>query len=166
MPLSDALLPEFDHEIASTRALLTRIPDVVTAWKPHPRSTSMGDLAHHIASIVGWIVPVLTQDELDLAPRDGAKPPGFTSMAATIAVLDANVAGARVAIAATPDSAMGVPWTLKAAGHVVFTQPRAMVLRSFVLGHLIHHRGQLTVYVRMHDIPLPSVYGPTADARS
>jgi uncharacterized damage-inducible protein DinB len=168
MPLSDTLLPEFDHEMATTRTVLERVPEAHAAWKPHAKSTSLGDLAMHLASIPGWTVPTLTRTELDMAPPGGPPytPPVFTSLTATLALFTANVAVARAAIAATPDDAYGVPWSLKVGDHLIFTQPRGAVLRSFVLSHIIHHRGQLTVYLRMKDVPLPSVYGPTADERN
>jgi hypothetical protein len=165
MTISDGLLSQFGYEAEVTRTLLQRIPDRIAGWKPHPRSSTVGDLALHIASIPGWAVPTMTQPDLDFAPPGGPAwtPPVFASMAATLALLDKNAADARVAIAGKSDSVMMEPWSLKVGGKVLFTQPRIAVMRSFVFGHLIHHRGQLTVYLRMNDIPLPPIYGPTAD---
>jgi uncharacterized damage-inducible protein DinB len=165
MTICDGLLSQFAYEIDATRTLFSRIPDSIAGWTPHPKSTRVGDLALHIAGIVGWAVPTMNQPELDLAPPGGPAyaPPAFTSMAATIALLGQNAAQARAAISGKPDQAMMEPWTLKAGGQAIFTQPRIAVMRSFVLSHIIHHRGQLTVYLRLKDIPLPPIYGPTAD---
>jgi uncharacterized damage-inducible protein DinB len=165
MSMSDGLLSQFGYEIGATRALFSRIPDAITGWKPHPKSSTVGDLALHIASIVGWAAPTMTKPELDFAPPGGPAwtPPVFTSMAATIALLDKHEKEARAAMTGVPDSAMMDPWSLKVGGKVLFTQPRIAVMRGFVISHLIHHRGQLTVYLRMKDIPLPPIYGPTAD---
>ncbi|HEX3134581.1 MAG TPA: DinB family protein [Planctomycetota bacterium] len=165
MSISDGLLAQFGFEIGATRTLLSRIPDAITSWKPHPKSATVGELVIHIASIPGWAVSTMTKPELDFAPPGGPAwtPPVFTSMAGTIALLDANEKSARAAMTGVPDSAMMEPWTLKVGGKVLFTQPRIAVMRGFVFSHLIHHRGQLTVYLRMNDIPLPPIYGPTAD---
>lgn len=165
MTICDGLLSQFGYEIDVTRTLLGRIPEAITGWKPHPKSSSVGDLALHIASIPGWAVPTMTRPELDFAPPGGPAytPPVFTSMAATLALLEQNAAEARAAISGRPDSIMMEPWSLKVGGKVLFTQPRIAVMRSFVFSHLIHHRGQMTVYLRLKDIPLPAIYGPTAD---
>lgn len=164
MTMAAMLLPEFDHEMRTTRTVLERTPVQDAAWRPHPRSTSLGDLAVHIATIPSWLVPVLTETELDLAPAPGAVPVGFGSVDSLLAMFDENVHNARAALAAANDADFGVPWTLRAGEHRVFTLPRGPVVRSFVLSHLVHHRGQFTVYLRLREVPLPPVYGPTADA--
>lgn len=165
MSISQAVLPEFDQEMASTRRLLERVPEGDKDWKPHPKSYSLGDLAIHLANLVGWTIVTLKETELDLNPPGGPPwtPPRFSTTAAALTMFDDNVQGARAAIAATSDADFMVSWSLKNAGHTVLTLPRVVVLRSFVLNHLIHHRGQLSVYLRLRDVPLPSVYGPTAD---
>jgi len=165
MTLATSLLPELDNESATTRKLLETIPAAKAGWRPHPKSWSLGDLSVHIANLPSWMSITLAQTELDLAPPGGPvfTPPKFESPAATVRFFDANVAKARAALAAASDAELLVPWTLKNGGVAQFTLPRLAVLRSFVLNHLIHHRGQLTVYLRLCDVPLPSVYGPTAD---
>ncbi|MHB1327745.1 MAG: DinB family protein [Gemmatimonadales bacterium] len=148
-----------------TRNALSRVPGEHAAWRPHPKSYTLGDLAAHIANILTWVGPTLSETELDLNPPGGTgwKSPTFESTPALLATFDANVAEGRAAILATADDAFGVPWSLKYAGAVIFTMPRVVVLRSFVLNHLIHHRGQLAVYLRLLDVPVPQIYGPTAD---
>ena len=163
MTLTEILLPEFDHEMRTTRTVLERVPAKDAAWRPHPRSTSLGDLAVHLATIPGWLVPTLTQKELDLAPKPGVAPQRFESVDGLLATFDENLRSARAALADAKDEDFGVPWTLKAADKTVFTMPRGAVVRSFILSHMVHYRGQLTVYLRLRDVPLPSVYGPTAD---
>jgi uncharacterized damage-inducible protein DinB len=167
MSLVQTLLPEFDHEMASTRRLLEIIPEADAAWRPHPKSYSLGDLAAHIALLPLWGNFVLRQPELDLglpANASIAQAP-FTAVAELLDQFDRHVRESRAALLSTSDAAMDVVWTLKNRGATVFSAPRAGVLRSFILSHLIHHRGQLSVYLRLRDVPLPSLYGPTADSR-
>lgn len=166
MTIAQSLLPEFDQELATTRALLALVPEERAAWKPHERSFSLGDLAMHIANIPTWGASALAQTELDMQPVGGPAwaPRAYESLSATLARFDENAATARAALAAASDEDLMVGWTLKNAGQTVFTMPRAAVLRSFVLNHIVHHRGQLSVYLRLCDVPLPSIYGPTADA--
>jgi uncharacterized damage-inducible protein DinB len=164
MALKDALLPEFDHEMGTTRRLLERVPEADLAWKPHDKSFSLGHLAGHIANIPHWVEIAIDQSSFDLAADPaGSRPSPPASVAALLSRFDENVKKARAKIDAQPDQALFAPWTLKSGAHEVFTMPKAGVLRSFVLNHLIHHRGQLTVYLRLRDVPLPSIYGPTAD---
>lgn len=167
MAIADALLPEFDHEIAITRTLLERVPDDKAAWKPHSRSMSMGELAIHVANLTRWTRFTLVGTEFDTSPVGGEPfvSKGWSSKADTLAALDAGAAEARTAIAATSDADMMVPWSLKAGGQTIFSMPRASVLRSFVLSHIIHHRGQLSVYLRLNDVAVPPIYGPSADER-
>ena len=166
MTLAQSLLPEFDQEMSSTRQLLELVGETDPAWKPHPKSWSLGDLSLHIANLVSWGETTMQTTELDLNPPGGPAwtPPVYESPAATLQVFDRNVTQAREAIAKASDADMGVGWSLKNAGQTLFTMPRIATLRAFVMNHLIHHRGQLTVYLRLKDVPLPSVYGPTADA--
>jgi uncharacterized damage-inducible protein DinB len=165
MPIAQTMLPECDHEMAVTRRMLAAVPEADADWRPHPKSTALGDLAVHIARLVSWGRSIFEVTELDLgAPPAGAptKPP-FTTTAQLLETFDRNVAAARAALAAAPDQDMGVVWTLRNGPATVFALPRAAVLRGFLLNHIIHHRGQLSVYLRLRDVPLPSVYGPTAD---
>jgi uncharacterized damage-inducible protein DinB len=163
MALKDALLPEFDHEMGTTRRVLERAPEAEFAWKPHDKSFSLGQLAGHIANLPHWAGAITQNSVFDLADAKDARPRQPESAAALIADFDKNVRDARAAIAALGDSEMLATWTFKNNGQLVFAMPRASALRTFVMNHLIHHRGQLTVYLRLKNVPLPSVYGPTAD---
>jgi uncharacterized damage-inducible protein DinB len=167
MAIKDALLPEFDHEMASTRTLLERVPDGRGGWKPHTKSMSVGELAMHVAEMSAWPAMTLEQDELDFNPPGGTpyRTPGFETAAGLIAIFDANVKASRAALARATDEQFMQKWALKNGGVVLMSMPRAAVMRSFVLNHIIHHRGQLTVYLRLLDVPLPSIYGPTADLK-
>ena len=165
MSISKSLLPEFDHEMATTRKVLERVPDDKFDWKPHPRSTAMGGLATHVANIPTWTINSMTQESLDLAPGGVPVPPmqpaaGHDEL---LKFFDENVGKAREVIASSADDAFFVPWSLMMNGKTIMTLPRVAVVRSFVLNHLIHHRGQLSVYLRLNDIPVPSIYGPSAD---
>ena len=165
MSIADHLMPEFDHEMASTRSLLERVPEAQGAWKPHPKSMSMGELAIHIASIPSYCTFTIQETELDVNPVGGPQFPkkSFTTTADLIQLFDDNIRDARDVLVAASDGDMMETWSLKNAGQVVFSMPRVAVYRSMVMNHLVHHRGQLTVYARMHDVPLPSIYGPSAD---
>lgn len=166
MTLSEMLLPEFEQEMATTRRLIERVPAEKAEWRAHPRSTPMGQLAVHLATLAGLGATALSGTEQDMNPPGGApfRMPPFTTTAAVLEMFDANVAQTRAAIARTSDADFQVRWSLKNAGHVIFTQPRSVVMRSMVINHIIHHRGQLSVYLRLNDVPLPSIYGPTADS--
>ncbi len=165
MTIKDALLPEFDQEMANTRKTLERVPEDKFAWKPHPKSFSMIALSTHIATMTGWTVDTMAKDSFDIAPP-GA-PPYKEQPAASSAQLlekfDKSVAGARAAIAGASDEAFLKPWSLLAGGQTLFTMPRIACIRSFVMNHVIHHRAQLGVYLRLNDIPVPAIYGPSAD---
>jgi len=165
MKISESMLPEFDQEMASTRKVLERVPLQNPNWKPHPKSSSVSALAAHIANMPDWAGLTLETDSFDYAPP-GAPPyetPKFSSKEQLLAAFDKSVAGARAALAAADDSKMLAPWTLMAGGKTMMTMPKVAVIRSFVMNHTIHHRAQLGVYLRLNDIPVPSVYGPTAD---
>jgi len=164
MAIKDALLPEFDHEMATTRRLLERVPEAEFAWKPHDKSMALGQLAGHIANLPYWCSATLgsTVFDLDSLPAD-RRPQMPISRASLIEEFDAKVGAARNQLTSTSDPEFMTPWTLKKGGQEIFTLPRISAIRSFFLNHLIHHRGQLTVYLRMKDVPLPSIYGPTAD---
>lgn len=164
MPIADALLPEYDHELATTRRLLERVPEAEFAWKPHVKSMPLGDLARHIANLPWWLTMTVNQPFYDLSAGDTEArlgPPA--SGEALLKEFDEKVKQARTALANATDADMMGPWSLKSGGHEIFTMPRIAAIRSFVMNHLIHHRGQLSVYLRLKDVPLPPMYGPTAD---
>jgi uncharacterized damage-inducible protein DinB len=165
MKISETMLPEFDQEMANTRKVLERVPSAKFSWKPHPKSSEFGALAAHIANMADWAGLTLQTDSFDYAPP-GAPPYETTKFSSTeqlLAAFDKSVAEARAALAAADDSKLLEPWTLMAGGKAVMTMPRVAVIRSFVMNHTIHHRAQLGVYLRLNDIPVPALYGPTAD---
>jgi uncharacterized damage-inducible protein DinB len=161
MPLNQALLPEFDHEMANTRKSLERVPDEKLAWKPHQKSMTMGQLASHIVNLPGWGADVMGQDSYDGAT--GPRPPELKSRQEMLEAFDNNVKQAREALSKADDAQLGKPWSLLNGGQPIFTQPRAAILRGFIFSHIIHHRAQLGVYLRLNDVPVPSIYGPSAD---
>jgi uncharacterized damage-inducible protein DinB len=168
MSIAASLLPEFDHEMAGTRRTLERVPESVFAFSPHEKSLSMQGLVTHLANLPHWTSVTIETDELDMQTPEGAAqrvdPVGSTAEA--VEMFDRNVAAARDALAAASDETLLAPWTLRSGGQIAFTLPKVAVLRSFVMNHMIHHRGQLTVYLRMNDLPLPALYGPSADEES
>ena len=159
MSIADTLLPEFDQEMASTRRIIERVPDDKPDWKPHPRSFSIAHLAQLLAWMPGWIGQALTSTELDLGSGGGYS---NEMTDALLALFDENVRKSRAAIASSKDADYDVAWSLKNKGNVLFTAPRGVIVRQHI-SHLSHHRGQMTVYLRLLDIPVPSIYGPTAD---
>ena len=165
MHIKDALLPEFDQEMANTRKTLERVPEDKFAWKPHPKSSSMIGLATHIVNMTGWAVDTMNKESFDVAPP-GAPPykeEPAASRAQLLEKFDQNVAAARSALAGASDEAFMKNWSLLAGGNALFPMPRVVCIRSFVMNHVIHHRAQLGVYLRMNDVPVPSIYGPSAD---
>ena len=165
MSISESMLPEFDHEVAGVRATLERVPDDKLDWKPHQKSGSMGWLAGHLANLPTWAVLTVEQDELDLLPggKPLDQPPPPVDSADLVATLDRNAAAARTAIAGAGDADLLRPWSLLQNGVTLMTLPKVAVLRNFVFNHLVHHRAQLGVYLRLNDIPVPPLYGPSAD---
>jgi uncharacterized damage-inducible protein DinB len=163
MALKDALLPEFDHEMGTTRRVLERVPEAEFNWKPHDKSFNLGQLAGHVAHIPHWVDAIVRNTVFDLADAEDARPRVPESNGWLLSQFDKNVSAARAGIAGMSDPEFLAPWTFKNNGQVIFTMPRAAALRSFIMNHLIHHRGQLTVYLRLKNVPVPSVYGPTAD---
>jgi uncharacterized damage-inducible protein DinB len=154
-------LNEFDLEMASTRRLLERVPSERAEWKPHEKSFALGHLAQLVSWMPGWITRTLTEPHIDLAESGGYS---FEPTEALLAAFDENVKSARRALEDVTGDALAEPWSLKMGDQVLFTQPRGEVVRGH-LNHLIHHRGQLTVYLRLVDVPLPQIYGPTADEK-
>jgi uncharacterized damage-inducible protein DinB len=165
MKYSATILPEFDQEMASTRKVLERIPDDKFDWKAHPKSHTIGWNANHVAALPNWLTVTLTTPSLDIAPVGGQpyELPKLTSRKEILDLFDQNVAAARQALLAVNDEDVGKMWSLERAGKPIFTMPRAAVVRSMVLNHLIHHRAHLCVYLRLNDIPVPGMYGPSGD---
>ena len=154
-------LAEFDHEMATTRRLLERVPSEKGRWKPHEKSFALGHLAQLVAWMPGWIASTLREPAINLAGGSGYS---FEPTDVLLTEFDGNARAAREALAAVTGPALDEPWSLKMGDQVLFTSPRGSTVRGH-LNHLIHHRGQLTVYLRLVDVPLPQVYGPTADER-
>jgi len=161
MPLNQALLPEFDHEMKNTRKSLERVPDNRLGWKPHKKSSTLAGLATHLSMINGWAEAIVAQDSFDV--KDSPPAQELKSRAEILGAFDKNVVSARKAIAGASDEQLMKPWSLLSSGKTIFTLPRVAVLRSFILNHTIHHRAQLGVYLRLNDVPVPSIYGPSAD---
>jgi len=159
--IAETLLPEFDQEMATTRRVLERVPTDKGKWKPHPKSFSLGHLAQLVAGMPGWITNTVTETHLDLGRYPGYS---YEKTEDLVKSFDRHVAEARKAIARSKESDFNVPWSLKHGDRVIFTLPRGPVVRQHI-NHLVHHRGQLTVYLRLVDVPVPSIYGPTADEK-
>lgn len=159
MPIAQTVLPEFDQEMATTRRLLERVPSEKGDWKPHQKSFSLAHLAQLVAMMPGWITNALQETELDLASY-----PGYSNETTEtlLGVFDQHVKEARTALEKAKDDDFAVPWSLKMGEQVLFTLPRFVAVRTDI-NHLVHHRGQLSVYLRLLDVPIPSIYGPTAD---
>jgi uncharacterized damage-inducible protein DinB len=162
MTISETLLPQFDHEMENTRKMLAGVPDGKWDWKPHAKSMSLGTLAGHIADISSWAVDTLKNDSLSLEPGD-YKPYIPSSPADLVSRFEGKKAEARAILEKTNDEAMFHLWTMSWAGKKVVEMPRIAVLRGMILSHMIHHRGQLSVYLRLLDAPVPGMYGPSAD---
>lgn len=164
MPFSQTLLPEFDQEMKNTRKMLECVPDGKFDYQPHPKSMTMARLATHVAEVPGWAKITLDQEVLDI-PAD-YKPHIAASRAELLEIFDKNVAEARPKIESASDEKWQVVWTLKFGGHTVMSMPRAAVMRGVVMNHLIHHRAQLGVFLRLNDVAIPGMYGPSADEQN
>jgi uncharacterized damage-inducible protein DinB len=162
MALPEALLTEFDGEMRTTRRTLERLPEDRLEWRPHAKSMTMGRLAGHVAEIPRYAVFAVESEMMDLAAR-GRQPTVAKSRRDNLELFETNVAEARVAIAGASDDHLMKMWSLRSGEKKIFTMPRIAVLRALVLSHLIHHRAQLGVYYRLNDVPVPAVYGPSAD---
>ena len=162
--ISQSLLPEFDMEIANTRKTLERVPEGRPDYRPHGKSMTLARLAGHVAEIPTWAIMTLAHDELDLGAGDGPKA-GYvmTSRQDLLSRFDEETKKARAVLASTTDEAMMRTWTLKNGAQTMMSLPRVAVMRSFVMNHMIHHRAQLGVYLRLNDVAVPSIYGPSAD---
>ena len=163
MRLIDVLLPEFDRETGTTRRVLERVPDAALEWKPHDKSMTLGELAAHVADLPRWTVNVMNQNSFDLAAEGRISTPAPTSTVELLALFDRNVTNARALLPGTIDGTLVKPWTLKRGKQELFRLPKIAMLRYLVLNHLIHHRGQLSVYLRLQDVAIPAIYGPSAD---
>ena len=166
MSIADLLLPEYDNEITVTRTVLERVPDGKGDWKPHEKAFPLGHLAQLVAMMPGWVPMITEKPELDIAPKDGPKR-GYTmeTTATLLDMFDKSAKTGREAIARMTDARFDEPWHFKAAGETIFTKSRYQSLRWSVLNHLVHHRAQLGVYLRMLDEKVPEMYGPTADTK-
>jgi uncharacterized damage-inducible protein DinB len=160
MTIGQSMLPEFDQEMKSTRTVLERVPDEKWNWKPHEKSGTVGWYAWHLSTLPGWATMTINTENLDIAPKDGKGPemPKADNAKQALAQFDKEVAVEKVS-----DADLMANWSLLAGGQTILTMPRVAVLRGMVMNHLIHHRGQLTVYFRMLDVPVPALYGPSAD---
>ena len=165
MNLKDALLSEFDQEIAATRRLLERVPDPALPWKPHEKSFSLGGLATHLAQLPHWGRSILEQPRHDLVEDESGYAAAETTTAGVLAMFDRYVADVRKTLDGMTDGELEAPWALTRGGQVMMWLPRASAFRRFFLYHLVHHRGQMSVYLRLQGVPLPPMYGPTADER-
>ena len=167
MSIADLLIPEFEKECVVTRTILERVPEDKADWKPHAKAFSLAHLAQLVAMLPGWMVTSVTQDEIDFAPKGGSAFPGYSNKPTRelLATFDRGVADGRAALAGVTDEQMKQPWSTKAGGKVLNTQPRYDVIRLMTMNHQVHHRAQLALYLRMLDEAVPEMYGPTADTK-
>ncbi|HLO67755.1 MAG TPA: DinB family protein [Holophaga sp.] len=165
MAIAASLLPEFEHEMAGLRRVIERIPEDRLDYRPHPKSFTLGELANHLAGMPSWVVGTLATTEMDFALPEtmAGLPKPSDRVAGMLATLDDGVKQAKESLGRASDGDLQVTWSGKEGGKVLFAMPRIAVVRSFVLNHMIHHRAQLTVYLRLLDIPVPGLYGPSAD---
>jgi uncharacterized damage-inducible protein DinB len=161
MTIADTLIMELEREAKTTRRVLERVPNDKLTWKPHVKSMSLAQLAQHVATIPGGMAGIAKFDGYDVEKFSAAPEPA--SAAAIVATFDENVAQAKDALRATDDAAMMKDWSFRMGGQPIMTIPRIGLYRTILLNHLYHHRGQLTVYLRLLDVPVPSIYGPSAD---
>jgi uncharacterized damage-inducible protein DinB len=161
--IKDVLLSEFDNEMALTRRLLARLPEPAFGWKPHEKSMTLGGLATHVAQIPHWGTSILQRDSYDLILDHTASAADKQTVADVLAAFDAHTAEVRTTLVEQTDAQLAAPWAFRRGGQLIMTLPRLGALRRFFLNHLVHHRGQLTVYLRLLNVPLPPMYGPTAD---
>src|SRR5688572_17577449 len=166
MALIDSLLPEFDREMGLTRRALERLPDGQFPWRPHPTSVTLGRLAEHLTEMPMWASTTMTESGTEVTTPRSPDYQAPTTCAAVLAQFDASYKTARHNLVNKTDAEFAAPWTLKAGGKEVFTAPKITVMRNFVLNHMIHHRGQLIVYLRILGVPVPSIYGPSGDEQA
>jgi uncharacterized damage-inducible protein DinB len=164
MTIAETFLSEFDAEMATTRRVLERIPEENLAWKPHEKSMTLGRLAGHVAELPGLGIGIVKYEKFSQGSGKYT-PLVVTSRQEALRALEENVAATRAALAAGSDADLMKPWSLDVQGKTLFTLPRIAALRGFMLRHLVHHRGQLSVYLRLNNVPVPMIYGPTADEK-
>ena len=162
MGVKETLLPEFDQEMAATRLVLARLPEASFEWRPHERSHALGGLATHLAQIPHWGCAILTRDAHDLSAAGTPAAP-LPTVAAVLERFDQHVDEVRRALLEMADAQLQTPWALRRGDHLILSMPKIAAIRRFVLHHTIHHRGQLTMYLRLQGVPLPPLYGPSAD---
>ncbi len=165
MSYAELILPDFEPEMANTRKVLERVPEDKLDWQPHPKSHTIGWNANHLAEMPGWAKATLAATSLDIAPLNGPRyvSPTLRQRQEILELFDRNVASAREALASAKEADFDIPWSLLKAGQPMFTMPRRAVLRSFVVNHIIHHRAVLCVYLRLNQLPVPGMYGPSGD---
>ena len=165
MSIAQSLLPEFNEEMANTRKVLERVPTEKWNWKPHDKCGTLGWMAAHIGTIPGWYTMTLQTESLDYAPVDGPQyePPKIENTPQLLTNFDKEAAEARAALTKATDADFAKNWTLLGGGKEIFTMPRVACLRTMVMNHMIHHRAQLTMYLRLLNVPIPGLYGPSAD---
>jgi len=165
MSLGQIIFADFEQELANTRKTLERVPDEQWAWKIHDKSNTIGWVATHLGRIPSWTMSTFDRDSLDLNPPDGAgfDPPAPSNCAESLKIFDENAAQAIKTLRSVDDATLQQPWTLLSGGETIFTIPKHMVIRTWVINHLFHHRAILTVYFRVNDIPVPALYGPSGD---
>jgi uncharacterized damage-inducible protein DinB len=163
--LNQPILSELQHEAAQTKKMLEKVPYDQFDWNPHQKSMNLGRLAAHVAELPGWITMIVTTDELDFSKFD-YKPYKAKSTEDLAQFFNQNVQQALEALQGASDETLLAPWTLRNGEHIIFTLPRIAAIRSMAMNHLIHHRGQLSVFLRLLDIPIPGMYGPSADEMS
>ena len=168
MAIGEGLTMEFEFEMAKTRTALERVPESKFDWRPHDKSMTLEGLATHLSNLPSWTAMTIKQDSFDMAPKDGEpfRVEPVTSVKEALEAFDKNVADARAALADASDEDLMGSWSLLAGGDTVFTMPKVAVLRSFVMNHMIHHRAQLGMYLRLNDVPVPAMYGPSADEQN
>ncbi len=159
------ILSALDQIVAGSKAVLAAVPDDQLGWRPHEKSWTLGELGTHLANLPNWTMATLSVSEFDISPADGGPPPlaALTTSAELVDALEQSAAAARTAIERCSDGDLASPWTMLVAGEARFTLPKGVVLRTFIMDHMIHHRAQLGVYLRMLDVPVPQLFGPTAD---
>jgi uncharacterized damage-inducible protein DinB len=162
MPFSENLLPEFDEEMKNTRKMLECVPDTLFDYQPHPKSMTVGRLATHVAELPSWTTSAIDLDVLEI-PTD-FKPSEIRSQKELLEKFDKGVAEARVKIQGATDQRWHQIWTLKFGGQTLMSMPRSVVMRSIIMNHMIHHRAQLGVFLRLNDVAIPGMYGPTQSA--
>lgn len=162
MSLNAPLIAELQHETATTRKCLERLPEKEFGWKPHEKSMTLGRLAQHVAEMTGWITVTINQDELDFGKED-YKPKPINTKAELLELFDEETRKAVAALEGATDENLMQNWTLRNGDQVFFTMPRIGAIRAMAMNHIVHHRGQLSVYMRLKNVPLPQIYGPSAD---